>query len=188
MKIQFGMLICCASAVLSFLGFVALAQEGSTPAHGQSVFVFVQRAPSHVKYSKPEVFHSVVDDLLGYVKTKNVVQSTDQFGGRTHSEDEMPMATVQGIAKDSGATYLLYALVERPVTKWIKVTLRCYDMTGQKMWEEQAESGGGMSGGHGLQVTLDRLHEKLDKRVGQAGLPVETPVEKAGQPAASLAQ
>jgi hypothetical protein len=159
------------------------AQSSGTSSNAQQVFVFVQRASSHVKYSKPEVFHNVLDDLVGYLKKKKVAMATDQFGGRSHSEDEMPLATVESIARDTGAQYLLYALVERPVTKWIKVTLTCYDMRGQKLWQEEAASGGGLSGGHGLEVTLDRLHEKLDKRVGQAGLPIGAPTENAQQAA-----
>ena len=140
---------------------------------GPQVFVFVQRASSHVKFSKSEVFHNVLDDLTSYFKQKNVVMAVDQFGGRTNSEEEMALSTVQSIARDAGATYLLYALVERPLTKWIKVTVSCYDMSGQRLWAEESSSGGGFSGGHGLEVTLDRLHEKLDKRIGQPGLPVQ---------------
>ncbi len=138
-------LICCA-LILPFVSSRIEAQPAEASAAGPQVFVFVQRAPSHVKYSKPEVFHQVVDDLLSYIKQKNIATASDQFGGRSHSEDPMPFETVQGIARDAGANYLLYALVERPVTKWIKVTLRCYDMSGQKLWEEVAESGGGLSG------------------------------------------
>lgn len=178
------------SGVLLMLFGVAVAPRGFGQAagadkSGQQVFVFVQRASSHVKYSKPEVFHNVLDDLLGYLKKKNVAMATDQFGGRSHSEDEMPLTTVQGIARDTGAQYLLYALVERPMTKWIKVTVTCYDMNGQKLWQEDAASGGGMSGGHGLEVTLGRIHERLDKRIGQTGLPVAAATENTKEAAAA---
>ena len=175
--------ISCLTALFLLLSVTTIAQP-SQPAASPQVFVFVQRAQSHVKYSKSEVFHNVLDDLLGYLKSKNIAMATDQFGGRTNSEDQMPLTTVQGIARDSGAKYLFYVLVERPITKWIKVTMTCYDISGQKLWEEQGESGGGLSGGHGLQVTLGRLHEKLDKRIGQPGLPVLNPVENAKEAAA----
>jgi hypothetical protein len=172
--------VSCLITLFLLLSLTTIAQDSKQPAvNNPQILVFVQRAQSHVKFSKSEVFHDVLDDLLGYLKTKNVAMATDEFGGRTNSEDQMPLSTVQGIARDSGAKYLLYTLVERPVMKWIKVTVTCYDMSGQKLWEDQAESGGGMSGGHGLRVTLDRLHENLDKRVGQAGLPLLTPIENA---------
>lgn len=163
---------CTLTIVLVFCS--EISAQATNPPGQPTVFVFLQRASSHVKYSKPEVFHDVLDDMMRYLKEKNVAMAIDQFGNRTHSEDEMPLATVQGIARDSGATYLLYAMVERPVTKWIKVTVRCYDMAGQRLWQEEAASGGGLSGGHGLEVTLERLHLQLDKRIGQTGLPVTT--------------
>ena len=153
------------------------APSGPTPAT-PSVFVFIQRAHSHVKFSKSDVLHEVVDDMLGYMKTKSISRAVDEFAGKSNSEDETPLSTVQNIAHDSGATYLLYVSVERPVTEWIKVTLTRYDMAGKKLWEEETSSGGGLSGGHGLRVTLDRLHEKLDKRLGQTGLPVNSVAEK----------
>ena len=173
MKSCKGFFLCIlAFSGLVFLGLLAQAQAPSLAASPQ-VFVFVQRSSSHIRFSKSEVFHNVLDDLTSYFNQKNVVMAVDQFGGRTNSEEDMSLSTVQSIARDAGATYLLYALVERPVTKWIKVTVSCYDMSGRKLWAEEASSGGGMSGGHGLEVTLGRLHEKLDKRIGQRGLPVQ---------------
>lgn len=188
MKLHARSLLGCALILLPLVNLQLAAQEGNSPAGGGLVFVFVQRAPSHVKYSKPDVFHDVLNDVLGYLKEKNVAMATDQFGGRSNSENEMPLTTVQGIARDAGATYLVYALVERPITKWIKVTVRCYDMAGQKLWEEQAESGGGLSGSHGLRVTLDRLHEHLDKRLGQPGLPVASAVANTTEPPTTAPQ
>jgi len=188
MKLHSRILLGCALILLPLMSLQLAAQEANSSAGGPLVFVFVQRASSHVKYSKSDVFHDVLNDVLGYVKEKNVAMATDQFGGRSNSENEMPLATVQGIARDAGATYLLYALVERPITKWIKVSVRCYDMAGQKLWEEQAESGGGMSGGHGLRVTLDRLHERLDTRVGQPGLPVAAAVANTTEPVPTAPQ
>jgi hypothetical protein len=186
--LRLSILIGFVLAIVFLFSSEALSQAPSSASGPQAVFVFVQRASSHAKYSKAEVFHAVLDDVMGYLKQKNVAMASDEFGNRTHSEDEMPLATVQGIARDSGATYLLYALVERPVTKWIKVTVRCYDMAGQQLWQEEAASGGGLSGGHGLSVTLDRLHDQLDKRIGQAGLPLAAPVAGSTQTVSQLPQ
>ena len=172
-------IICAAFAVgLGSIGIWAEEPQwtASTSSGEPHVFVFVQRAPSHVTRSNSKVFHEVVDDLLSYLKNKSVATAIDEFGGKSYSEDQTPLATVQNITRDTGANFLLYVEVERPVTKWIKVTLHCYDMGGKTLWEEEASSGGGMSGGHGLRVTLDRIHEKLDMRLGQPGLPVKSAV------------
>jgi hypothetical protein len=185
MKLYANILIRAAFPIL--LGCIPLAAQepqGSpvTSSEGQRVFVFVQRTPSHVKISTSAVFHEVVDDVQSYLKTKNIATAIDEFGGKSHSEDVTPLATVQNIARDTGANYLLYAEVDRPALKWIKITLRCYDMAGKTLWEEEASSGGGISGAHGLRVTFDKIHKKLDARLGQAGLPVKAATEKAAVP------
>jgi aconitase A len=127
------------------------------------------------------VFQDVVNDLTEYLQAKNIVAAKDEFAGKSSSESDVELSAVQRIARDSGATHLLYFYVERPVTKWLQVTARCYDMAGKQVWEEQASSWGGVKGSHGLHVTLDTLHKKLDARVGGPGLPIATPTTAAGQ-------
>ncbi|MBZ5720830.1 MAG: hypothetical protein LAO03_10660 [Acidobacteriia bacterium] len=161
--------------------------QSSTPPSGDAsnpvtAFVFVQRTPRHVTYSKSEVFHSVVDDVFSYLASKNVALAKDELAGRTHAEDEMPVYTALNIARDANATYLLYLVVDRPALKWIKVTVRCYDLSGNQLWEASAADAGGLTGGHGLRVTLERLHKLLDKRLGQPGLPVMKAANQPSQP------
>jgi hypothetical protein len=136
------------------------------------VFVFVQRTDRHAKYSKPEVFHDALTDILDYLAAKNVAIAVDEFGGRNHAEGATPLDTVFDIARDAQANSVLYFVVDRPVTKWIKISAECFDISGKSLWQEEASSGGGLSGPHGLEVTSKKLHAQLDKRVGQAGLPV----------------
>ena len=162
-----------------------VVNEGKTQA---ATFVFLQRTKGHVKYSKPDVFHNVLDDMQTYLNSHHVAMTVDEFGGRSHSEDEMTFSSVLTIARDSHADYLLYVLVDRPITKWIKITVQCFDISGKQLWQEESSSGGGMSGGHGLRVTFDRLHDKLDKRLGQPGLPITTVAEKGAEPAQAPAK
>jgi len=150
------------------------AAPASTPANveQQKVFVFMQRTDSHVKRSSPEVFHDVLNDLLDYLKTKNVAIAVDEFGGRNHAEGATPLDTVFAIARDAKASSVMYVVVDRPVTKWLKITVQCFDMDRKQLWQEEAASGGGLSGGHGFEVSTQKLHAQLDKRVGQGGLPI----------------
>ena len=127
----------------------------------QKVFVFVQRSDRHAKYSKPEVFHDALSDVLGYLAAKNVAIAVDEFGGRNHAEGATPLDTVFSIARDAQANGLLCVLVDRPATKWIKMSVQCYDMNGKPLWQEEASSGGGLSGGHGFEVTTNKLHAQL---------------------------
>jgi len=148
-----------------------------------TAFFFVQRTKRHINYSKSEAFYSVVDDVYSYLATKDVALAKDEFGGRTHAEDEVPISTVLHIARDANATYVLYLIVDRPITKRIKVTVRCYDLSGKQLWEESAADSGGLTGIHRGHVILDRLHRLLDKRLGQPGLPLMMAAKKSCQQA-----
>jgi biopolymer transport protein ExbD len=181
----FGLFIKIAVPLLVvFCVTLSIAQEhsGSLPpsaaastaasAEPQKVFVFVQRTDRHAKYSSPEVFHNLLDDLLDYLKTKNVAIAVDEFGGRNHAEGATPLDTIFAIARDAKASGVMYVVVDRPVTKWLKITVQCFDMSQKQLWQEEASSGGGLSGSHGFEVSTKKLHAQLDKRVGQAGLPI----------------
>lgn len=146
----------------------------ASPANQRKVFLFVQRTDQHVKRSSHEVFDNALNDLLEYLKGKNVAIAVDEFGGRNHAESATPMETVFNIARDAQANSVLYVIVDRPVTKWLKMTVQCFDVSGKQLWQEEASSGGGLSGGHGFEVTTKKLHALLDKRIGQEGLPVLT--------------
>ena len=158
----------------------SIAQEPSTApsaassanVNQQKVFVFVQRTDRHAKYSSPGVFHNVLTDLLDYLKTKNVAIAVDEFGGRNHAEGATPLDTIFTIARDAKASSVMYIVVDRPVTKWLKITVQCFDMNQKQLWQEEASSGGGLSGGHGFEVSTKKLHAQLDKRLGQDGLPI----------------
>ena len=165
-----------------FSAMVSIAQEQSTSpppsttasasADQQKVFVFVQRTDRHSKYSSPEVFHNVLNDLLDYLKAKNVAIAVDEFGGRNHAEGATPLDTIFTIARDAKASSVMYVGVDRPVTKWLKITVQCLDMNRKQLWQEEVSSGGGLSGGHGFEVSTKKLHAQLDKRLGQDGLPI----------------
>lgn len=144
----------------------------STEPAQQKVFVFVQRTDRHAKYSKPEVFHDALTDILDYLAAKNVAIAVDEFGGRNHAEGAMPLETILGIGRDAKANAVLYFVVDRPVTKWIKISVQCLDMNGKQLWQDEASNGGGLSGAHGLEATTKALHSKLDARIGQQCLPV----------------
>jgi hypothetical protein len=154
-----------------------LAQEQTPPAisgEQAKVFVFIQRTDRHAKYSSAEVFRDTVKDLMDYFKMKNLAMAADEFGGRNSAEGAMPLETVFNIARDSKARNLLYVVVDRPPTKWIKLTVQCFEIGGKQLWQEETSSGGGLSGAHGFQVATQKLHAALDKRIGQEGLPVLT--------------
>jgi len=170
------LLLVILSAIISIAQEESTSPPPSTTASAsvdqQKVFVFVQRTDRHAKYSSPEVFHNVLNDLLAYLKTKNVAIAVDEFGGRNHAEGATPLDTIFNIARDAKATSVMYVVVDRPMTKWLRITVQCFDMNRKQLWQEEASSGGGLSGGHGFEVSTKKLHAQLDKRLGQDGLPI----------------
>src|ERR1700686_2543834 len=118
------------SPVLVFLFLIfaphlpAWAQVEPT-ASPQTAFVFFQRTRGHARNSTPDVFKQVVDDIQGFLKANTVAvvinEDLSSWG------DELPLSAVQQMAHDSKAAYLLYVVVDRPLTKWLKVTVQCYD-------------------------------------------------------------
>jgi len=168
-------------AVIVFAIFCIAQEQSTAPSaatsanvNQQKVFVFVQRTDRHAKYSSAEVFHNVLTDLLDYLKTNNVAIAVDEFGGRNHAEGATPLETIFTIARDAKANSVMYIVVDRPVTKWLKITVQCFDMNQKQLWQEEVSSGGGLSGGHGFEVSTKKLHAQLEKRLGHYGLPILT--------------
>jgi hypothetical protein len=156
--------------------FSLLTLAAYLPAHAQAVnnarsqtsFLFVHRTGAHVQLSTPEVFREVVNDIQGYLKDGGVSIITREDD--SSSGGELPVYAIQEMAHASSAQYVLYVAVDRPVMKWLKVTVQCYDASGQQIWTEESFAGKELSGGKGERDTLKRLHEKLNKRLGQPGL------------------
>ncbi len=153
--------------LLSFASYLpASAQAVSTPTP-QTTYLYFHRTSGHVKLSTPQVFEQAVSEIQGYVSANGVATLTE--GSAASWEAELPWSAVQDMAHRSGAAYLLYVVVDRPITKWLKVTVQCYDTAGHRIWQENAAVGG-LSGGKGERATLHKLRGELDRRLGQPGL------------------
>jgi hypothetical protein len=179
-----SLLLCCVPA------FAQTAAPSSASVNPAAVFVFADRTDRHAKYSKSEVFHALLDDTLSFLRENHLSMAVDEFAGRTYSENQTPIETILNMARDAHATSVLHLNVDRPISKWMKVSVRCYDINGKLLWEDKAESGGGFSGEHGLSVTKERLRALLQKRLGQDGLPLlaASTVKPAAPPNASEPQ
>jgi len=144
-----------------------LAQTNLTPS-SQTTYLYFQRTRGHEKYSTPEVFQQVVNEIQAYLTTNGVAALTE--GNSLSAGAELPLSAVQEMARDSGAAYLLYVVVDRPMSKWLKVTVQCFDASGREVWQEEASAGGGLTGGKAPHDTLQKLREELNRRLGQPGL------------------
>jgi hypothetical protein len=95
------------------------------------------------KLQKPETIASVLSDVKAYLVSK----------GRT-----------LGTVSNSATTLTL--VIDRPVSKWIEITIGEKDSNGNFLWSEKASDGGwGHMGGTGLLNTLDKVHQIIDARL-----------------------
>lgn len=163
------------------------SQEKTAPSGGvPAVYMVVFRTPAHVRFSKPEIFHGCATDLWGFLKDQGVPLKVDPERGTIETESPMSVGSMVNIAKQVGASSLLFVAVDRPATKWIKVTVNSYDLDEKLLWSEEASDGGGMSGKGGYQRTLEKIETALAKRLGGPGLPADAHPTDARKPTAEV--
>jgi hypothetical protein len=143
-----------------------------------AVYFAAYRTPAHVKYSKPEVFHQIVAGVAEYLETHRVVIAKDPDRKRIESADLIPKTTLVNIARETGASSLLLLTVDRPKTKWVKITAEACDLSGATLWKETVDEGGGLSGKGGVEKALEKLQKRLEPRLGQPGLEQATASEQ----------
>lgn len=162
-------------------GVSTAAQELSSTPH---VLVFVERTPAHMLRSDRKVFRQVVDDLFAYLQAHNVALAPDDLAEHRYSESRIPLSAVQNIARDNGADYLLYVIVDRPLMDLVKISLSCQDLKGKVLWQDEFANATALIGKRGLNSALSKMHRSLEKRLGQPGLPLALSPERSAGPAA----
>jgi len=147
---------------LLFVGhFFPLASACAKSPNGSYIAAF--RTPKHVAISKPEVFHDTVEEVVRYLENKNVELVSDPLRSRIETQDAISIDSLLKIAKDAGASYLLYIVVDRPMAQWLKVTVQCYDLDQKMLWQASA----GYTGAFDVnsKKALPEIMKKLDKEL-----------------------
>jgi hypothetical protein len=139
------------------------------------VYVIALRTSGHVRNSSGEVFHRAAADTRALLTRHGVRVIGDPERGFIENESRMSVASMTQLARDSGASSLLFVEVNRPFTQWIEITLHAYDLDGMLLWEDKAGSGmGGVSGSGGYAKCFERLETIIGARAGRPGLPIES--------------
>jgi hypothetical protein len=144
--------------------------SGGSPSGGSYVAAF--RTPKHVTLSKPEVFHDAVEEVVQYLQENKVNLVSDPLRARIETQDPISVESLVRIAKDAGASYLLYITVDRPVAQWLKVTVECYDLDEKMLWRNSAGYTGALDANSkkGLPEIMKKLGKQLSVKFGQPGL------------------
>ena len=166
-----SIVVLISTSLLSFCGNPQAQTADGPPRQTDGSYVVAFRTPAHVRNSKPDVFHGIVDQLVEFLRSNRVVLVSDPSRKMIQSQDSISRETLLNVTKDVGASHLLYLIVDRPTTQWVKITLQCFDVSGKLIWEESAGSGmGGVSGKKRVSRTLEKLEKQLMPRMGQPGL------------------
>jgi hypothetical protein len=158
----------------------------TVPKLQQGSYLFIQRTPGHVKYSDSDTFHNAAKAVRELLRSHQVSIFDDPVRGTIETAETFSMESVLALARQAGATYLLYAKIDRPITKWLKISLQCYDMEGRMVWQEEAAHGGGLNSSESLKKITNELDKRLQTKLGGPGLlPVLTgtqakPAERPG--------
>lgn len=128
---------------------VAALDAATTPTVTQdappkpTVALELQTTARAQKYCKPQTFTDVMSDTTAYLTAKGVAMGT--------------------IAVSS---YKLTLVVDRPLSKWIKITVQMRDHSGSLLWSETVQDGGwGHAGGTGTLNVLDKMHQIMDAKL-----------------------
>ena len=123
------------------IGLLALSfvtgSEAQDAATRNGVLLFAYRTHGHVRYSKPEEFTGIVDDLISFLKSKGVPVANDLIH-RPVVTEQASTDTFVTYLRQIGAKRLLLLTVDRPFTAKLELVLQCYDPEGKLLWEEKA--------------------------------------------------
>jgi hypothetical protein len=133
-------------------------------------YLFTYRTSGHVKYSDPDAFHNAARAVRELLAEHQIAIFPDPVRGNTETSESFSTESMLDLARRTGATYLLQVAIDRPITKWLKVSIQCYDMNGKLLWQEEASDGGGFNSSGSLRKVTSELHRRLEQRLGGPGL------------------
>ena len=170
------------AAILLLLASAAQAQQkvaDAAPAGQEArpvaggVYYAAFRTSAHIARSAPEIFHSVSQGLLDYLKSKGVRIVADPERGVLETSDQMSTESMLRLAKLAGASSLLLVTVDRPAAAWLKISVQSFDEGGKQLWEENADKKSGLNGKSAPHDVGEKIKSKLAAHIGKEGLPVD---------------
>ena len=113
---------------------------GNSSSQAVGSYFVAYRTPAQLSRSGPEVFHGIADQTLELLKSKHVVLVSDPERPSFQTAELFSLESLLKLAREAGASHLLYLTVDRPAAKWVKITLQCFDFSGKLLWEADRKS------------------------------------------------
>jgi hypothetical protein len=126
----------------------AIAVSGvAQPLVAADVALVMRTTAKADKYCKPETIASVLSDTTSYLTSKGLK-----------------------IGPEASANTILVLVVDRPVSKWLEITVQGRDRDGNVLWSEKVSDGGwGHLGTSGTLNTLEKVHQIINARLVLSG-------------------
>jgi hypothetical protein len=172
------------SAVTAGATEAGARQAGETDAPvptsvGAAGVLFVaQRTSDHITRSSRDAFQGIVDALLLFLKSNRVPLANAAANQPFLTEDDISVYTLTDVATNVGASSLLFVLVDRPVSKWVKISVMCYGPGGGLLWKEESDAGEWVIGKGPVKRQVEKALSQLEKqlliRINASQLPMES--------------
>lgn len=138
--------------------------ENTRQGHRGALFLAV-RTVNHQNYSSREVFQQIVDDIMLFLKQRNLQLLNDSLGASFQIEGTISVYEVLVAAKKAGAPYVIILTVDRPLSKWVKLRCQCFGVDGNVVWDEKTEEGGGFKSTRAVMAAIEKLKASISKYV-----------------------
>jgi hypothetical protein len=127
-------------------GLAAEQETTQVPNLPPTLAVVIQPTASAQKYCKPETISAVLTDTTAYLTSKGMTLGTT-----------------------ATSSHALVLILNRPVSKWIEITVQERDHAGSVLWSEKVSDGGwGHLGTTGLLNTLEKVHKIIDAKMPES--------------------
>jgi hypothetical protein len=139
-----------------------------------SAILIAVRSRDHMSRSSVDKFDQAVDGVEAYLEKQHIALLRDPLRGQVRIEGEANRETITRIAKDAGASQVLELVVNRPMSSWMELTLRCTKTSGELLWEVRSAASNQLTSKDHVRKALENLAKKLDTKLNGACLVTET--------------
>ena len=153
-------------------------------------FFFAYRAINfyNEKPRNRQKWQEIVDEVPNFLKSKGVALVSDPLRNDRMTSDEVPMGTLLNIAKDAGASHILYLTLGNE--RQVNARLKCFDLSGRELWTEASKGSAKIHGGaikisgmlEKFEGQVQELKGQLAPRIGQECLAVTPNIQSSSRP------
>ncbi len=132
-------------------------------------------------FGSPDSFQMIFIGLLNFLSSQGVEVANRPSDFGPIKGDSVALNYLLDSLPKLGATSLLYMTVEHGWSNIHRIKLQCFDGAGKQLWQEESSSATSWAGTEegAARAALERIKEKLKRRVGKPGLTLRTQADQS---------